>query len=288
MDPGPIVSGFSHQYRKEPKPLNAWVYGALFFIGSSLEFKSRRRSWGDFDVNWLDMQEHQGVVTRAKAKQLKSHNDQIEQEKFQGLNFDMVGSPSAQAGKLPPIYGNVLTSALESNPSAQENSYQLVSEDPPFEVLDDQTNTYKKITQNSTSTPFGEESRNSQHDNPLRLIMQELQSLRDEMRDIRRDVSNLSNQQRKVSPHGSLNATTLRSNGPFNCSRTTEFHQPPHFDEEFINLLTVVKEEVLEEACLDTLKKFQDHKLGMESHYMMIMNMFHLLPTVEETKVTKP
>ncbi|KAI5667634.1 hypothetical protein M9H77_17487 [Catharanthus roseus] len=34
------------------------------------------------DVNRLDMQEHQGVVTRAKAKQLKSHKDQIEQENF--------------------------------------------------------------------------------------------------------------------------------------------------------------------------------------------------------------
>ncbi|KAI5663626.1 hypothetical protein M9H77_22949 [Catharanthus roseus] len=62
--------------------------------------------------------------------------------------------------------------------------------------------------------------------------MQELQSLRDEMGDIRRDVTNLSNQKREVSPHGSLNVTTLRSNGPLNCSRTTEFHQPPHFDEE--------------------------------------------------------
>ncbi|KAI5671896.1 hypothetical protein M9H77_12260 [Catharanthus roseus] len=41
------------------------------------------------DVNRLDMQEHQGVVTRAKTKQLKSHKDQIEQEKFQGLNFDV-------------------------------------------------------------------------------------------------------------------------------------------------------------------------------------------------------
>ncbi|KAI5664563.1 hypothetical protein M9H77_23886 [Catharanthus roseus] len=93
----------------------------------------------------------------------------------------------------------------------------------------------------------------------------------------------------EVSPHGSLNATTPRSNGPFYCSRTTEFHQPPHFDEELHHLLTVVEEAVLEEeACLETLKKFQDHKLGMESHYMMIMNMFHLLPTVEETKVTKP
>ncbi|KAI5673844.1 hypothetical protein M9H77_14208 [Catharanthus roseus] len=81
-------------------------------------------------------------------------------------------------------------------------------------------------------TPFGEESRNSQQDDPLRLIIQELQSLRDEMRDIRRDVTNLSNQQREVSPHGGLNATTPRSNGPFNCSRKTEFHQPPYFDEE--------------------------------------------------------
>ncbi|KAI5652697.1 hypothetical protein M9H77_29884 [Catharanthus roseus] len=41
------------------------------------------------DVNWLDIQEHQGVVTRAKTKQLKTHKDQIEQEKFQGLNFDV-------------------------------------------------------------------------------------------------------------------------------------------------------------------------------------------------------
>ncbi|KAI5667746.1 hypothetical protein M9H77_17599 [Catharanthus roseus] len=52
------------------------------------------------------------------------------------------------------------------------------------------------------------------------------------MRDIRRDVTNLSNQQKEVSPHGSLNVTTPRSNGPFNFSRTTEFYQPPHFDEE--------------------------------------------------------
>ncbi|KAI5681567.1 hypothetical protein M9H77_02795 [Catharanthus roseus] len=59
-----------------------------------------------------------------------------------------------------------------------------------------------------------------------------LQTLKDEMRDIRRDVTNLSNQQREVSPHGRPNITTPRSNGPFNYSRTTEFHQPPHFDEE--------------------------------------------------------
>ncbi|KAI5653333.1 hypothetical protein M9H77_30520 [Catharanthus roseus] len=44
---------------------------------------------GEDDVNRLDKQEHQGVVTRAKAKQLKSHEDQIEQDKFQGLNFDV-------------------------------------------------------------------------------------------------------------------------------------------------------------------------------------------------------
>ncbi|KAI5652415.1 hypothetical protein M9H77_29602 [Catharanthus roseus] len=87
-------------------------------------------------------------------------------------------------------------------------------------------------TQAQAPTPFREESRNSQHDDPLRIIMQELQSLRNEMRDIRRDVTNLSNQQREVSPHGSLNATTPRSNGPFNCSRTIEFRQPLHFDEE--------------------------------------------------------
>ncbi|KAI5677395.1 hypothetical protein M9H77_08345 [Catharanthus roseus] len=37
----------------------------------------------------VDMKEHQRVVTRAKAKQLKSHQDQIKQEKFQGLNFDV-------------------------------------------------------------------------------------------------------------------------------------------------------------------------------------------------------
>ncbi|KAI5652881.1 hypothetical protein M9H77_30068 [Catharanthus roseus] len=40
------------------------------------------------DVYRLDMQEHQGVGTRAKAKQIKSDKYEIEQEKFQGLNFD--------------------------------------------------------------------------------------------------------------------------------------------------------------------------------------------------------
>ncbi|KAI5658400.1 hypothetical protein M9H77_27193 [Catharanthus roseus] len=87
-------------------------------------------------------------------------------------------------------------------------------------------------TQAQAQIPFREKSNNSQHDDPLRLIMQELQSLRDGMRDTRRDVTNLSNQQREVSLHDSLNVTTPRSNGQFNCSRTTEFHQPPYFDEE--------------------------------------------------------
>ncbi|KAI5667324.1 hypothetical protein M9H77_17177 [Catharanthus roseus] len=52
------------------------------------------------------------------------------------------------------------------------------------------------------------------------------------MRNIRKDVTNLSNQQREVSPHGSLNVTTPRSDGPFNCPSTTEFYQPPYFGEE--------------------------------------------------------
>ncbi|KAI5681015.1 hypothetical protein M9H77_02242 [Catharanthus roseus] len=56
-----LAHGFNHQYRKEPKPLNAWVYEALFFIGSPLEveasnpqqryFKSRRRSRERFGSN---------------------------------------------------------------------------------------------------------------------------------------------------------------------------------------------------------------------------------------------
>ncbi|KAI5681341.1 hypothetical protein M9H77_02568 [Catharanthus roseus] len=49
----------------------------------NLQFKSPS------DVNWLDMQEHQGIVTTDKAKQLNSHKDQIEQEQFQGINFDV-------------------------------------------------------------------------------------------------------------------------------------------------------------------------------------------------------
>ncbi|KAI5664206.1 hypothetical protein M9H77_23529 [Catharanthus roseus] len=143
-------------------------------------------------MNRLDMQEHQGVVTRAKAKQLKSHKDYIEQEKFQGLNFDVQDFMGSKSFKVD-----------------HQNSFILMS------------------TQAQATTHFGAESSNSQHDDPLRLTMQELQSLRDKMRDIRRDVTNLSNKKREVSPHGSLNVTTPRSNGPFNCSRTTKFHQPP-------------------------------------------------------------
>ncbi|KAI5682119.1 hypothetical protein M9H77_03347 [Catharanthus roseus] len=50
------------------------------------------------------MQEHQGVVTRAKAKQLKSHKDQIEQEKFQGLNFNFHQPPHFDEELHPPPY----------------------------------------------------------------------------------------------------------------------------------------------------------------------------------------
>ncbi|KAI5672357.1 hypothetical protein M9H77_12721 [Catharanthus roseus] len=107
----------------------------------------------------------------------------------------------------------------------------------------------------------------------LLCIKAELQSLRDEMRDIRRDVTTLSNQQREVSPHRSLNVTTPWSNGPFNRSKTTSSTNLHILMKNFIHLLTMVEKAVLEEeACLDTLKKFQDHKLGMESHYMKIMN----------------
>ncbi|KAI5652327.1 hypothetical protein M9H77_29514 [Catharanthus roseus] len=54
------------------------------------EEPARATNWGNKDdANWLDMQEHQGVGTRAKTKQLKSHRDQLEQEKFRGLNFDV-------------------------------------------------------------------------------------------------------------------------------------------------------------------------------------------------------
>ncbi|KAI5652250.1 hypothetical protein M9H77_29437 [Catharanthus roseus] len=55
------------------------------------------------------MQEHQGVVTRSNAKQLKSHKDQIEQEKFQGLNFDVQDF----TGKFPKLLLNVLNCMLD-------------------------------------------------------------------------------------------------------------------------------------------------------------------------------
>ncbi|KAI5668591.1 hypothetical protein M9H77_18444 [Catharanthus roseus] len=63
-------------------------YGSFFFYIISLGCSSFLNS-KQLDVNRFDMQEHQGAVTRAKAKQLKSHKDQIEQEKFQELNFDV-------------------------------------------------------------------------------------------------------------------------------------------------------------------------------------------------------
>ncbi|KAI5649985.1 hypothetical protein M9H77_35990 [Catharanthus roseus] len=117
--------------------------------------------------------------------------------------------------------------------------------------------------------------------------MQKLQSLRDEMRDIRRVIS-LINKGRLVFmvvsmllPQGAMDHSIALGQ-----PSSTNLHI---LMKNFIHLLTVVEEAVLEEeACLDTLKKFQGHKLGLESHYMMIMNMFHLLQTVEETKVTKP
>ncbi|KAI5653945.1 hypothetical protein M9H77_31132 [Catharanthus roseus] len=117
--------------------------------------------------------------------------------------------------------------------------------------------------------------------------MQELQSLRDERRDIRRDVS-LIKKGRLVL----MVISMLLPQGAMDPSIAIE--QPSSTNlyilmKNFIHLLKVVQEAVLEvEACLDSLKKSLDHKLGIESHYMMIMNMFHLLPTVEETKVTKP
>ncbi|KAI5682054.1 hypothetical protein M9H77_03282 [Catharanthus roseus] len=73
----------------------ATTVAGLDFEAAALGINSgtvrRRFSAGEevFDVNRFDMQEYQGVVTRVKAKQLKSHKDQIEQEKFQGLNFDV-------------------------------------------------------------------------------------------------------------------------------------------------------------------------------------------------------
>ncbi|KAI5676933.1 hypothetical protein M9H77_07883 [Catharanthus roseus] len=67
-------------------------------FGANGQWKEHKRE------KLLDMQEHQGVVTRAKAKQLKSHKDQIEQKKFQGLNFDV----QYFMGCVFPLFGFVL------------------------------------------------------------------------------------------------------------------------------------------------------------------------------------
>ncbi|KAI5664498.1 hypothetical protein M9H77_23821 [Catharanthus roseus] len=118
-------------------------------------------------------------------------------------------------------------------------------------------------TQAQAPTPFGEESSNSQHDDPLRLIMKELQSLRDKMRDIRRDVTNLSNQQREVSPHGSLNATTQGAMDHSIALGQLSSTNLYILIKNFIHLLMVVEEAVWEEeACLDTLKKFLSGLIG--------------------------
>ncbi|KAI5667876.1 hypothetical protein M9H77_17729 [Catharanthus roseus] len=70
--------------------LNGWIEKEEDESGEYVEdLRTNNFQEGEDDVNRLDMQEHQGVVTRAKAKQLKSHKDQIEQEKFQGLNFNV-------------------------------------------------------------------------------------------------------------------------------------------------------------------------------------------------------
>ncbi|KAI5671381.1 hypothetical protein M9H77_11745 [Catharanthus roseus] len=119
------------------------------------------------------------------------------------------------------------------------------------------------LTQAQALTPFGEESSNSQHDDPLRLIMQELQFLRDEMRDIRRvSLISLINKGRlvlmvvsKLLPQGAMDHSIALGQ-----LSSTNLHI---LIKNFIHLLTMVEEVVLEEeACLDTLKKFQDHKIS--------------------------
>ncbi|KAI5654457.1 hypothetical protein M9H77_31644 [Catharanthus roseus] len=142
-------------------------------------------------------------------------------------------------------------------------------------------------------TPFGEESSNSQHDDPLRLMMQELQSLRDEMRGIRRvSLISLINKRRLVLmvvsmllPQGAMDHSIALGQ-----PNSTNLHI---LMKSFIHLLTVVEKTILEEeACLDTLKKFQNHKLGMESHYMMIMNLGGMMrssfPNQRQVSTTKP
>ncbi|KAI5664436.1 hypothetical protein M9H77_23759 [Catharanthus roseus] len=119
----------------------------------------------------------------------------------------MVGSPFAQAGKLPPVFGNVISILWAENmrgkiPIFSSSLYKYAVYH--FEEANQEffkTKTIKMSTQAQAPTLFAEEPRNSQHDNPLRLKIQELQSLRDEMRDIRRDVTNLSNQQREDHPY---------------------------------------------------------------------------------------
>ncbi|KAI5649945.1 hypothetical protein M9H77_35950 [Catharanthus roseus] len=120
-------------------------------------------------------------------------------------------------------------------------------------------------TQAQAPTPFREESSNSQDDDPLRLRMQE------------RDVPNLSNQQREVRAMDHSIALEKPS--------STNLHI---LMKNFIHLLTLAEEAVLEEeAFLDSLKKFQNHKLGMESHYMMIMNI-QVATTKQPTSNFKP
>ncbi|KAI5658865.1 hypothetical protein M9H77_27658 [Catharanthus roseus] len=114
--------------------------------------------------------------------------------------------------------------ALQRNVNIHEGSATDITRVKGFIPLLSTIIATEMSRQAQAPTPFEEESSNSQHDDHLRLIMQELQSLRNEMRDIRRNITSLSNQQREISPHGSLNVTTPRSNGPFNCSRTAEFH----------------------------------------------------------------
>ncbi|KAI5652948.1 hypothetical protein M9H77_30135 [Catharanthus roseus] len=56
---------------------------SLFDIGDGDSRKNPFQE-GEDDVNRVDMQEHQGVVTIAKAKQLKSHKDQLSKRSFKG------------------------------------------------------------------------------------------------------------------------------------------------------------------------------------------------------------
>ncbi|KAI5672387.1 hypothetical protein M9H77_12751 [Catharanthus roseus] len=99
----------------------------------------------------------------------------------------------------------------------EDHKFEVIG---PHHLVSEPPSTIKISTQAQGPTPFGEESSNSQHDDPLTLIMQELQSLRDSMRDIRSDVTNLSNQQREVRAMDHSVALGQPS------------HQHPYFDEE--------------------------------------------------------